>query len=418
MKKISILISIVTLIIFFNGCKKNEQNYQSMITKVSSKDFYKISPNTNQIISKAVSLIEKSSRYENLTDYVKKFGFPNWDKSIVQNKNYNTYSRNQGDFNSYLLVPTIKPNESKITGFIAVELNGDSIKFSSKLISNYKQYPYESNNASGITAELILSCYLTLEKEVFDCTKFIVKDNQLSMFKSNNLNEGIAYLELGGNPLITTNARQIICIWERWVYSTYHGDNPLTNWEPIVCWLEGVGALSGSWDDGLGGLGGGGGSNSVGNDEPPATLTDEEICKKNFEDMVSSTVEVDIKRSPQTMSSSSTVLQRPVMIVWTIAENPFGWVVNTYWSGIIKKTNINQPWKWDVFNFDRISIDGFVVGGNVSPTESHSIYIDYLRENAVVNIMANLKFEVGCGGSPFSRTSNISKFTRFKAGNY
>jgi hypothetical protein len=406
MKKIVNIIAIIAIFAVLNGCKKENSNTEVKSETITKEMFYKIEPNANKIIQKVVNFIKNTDRYQDLNEYVKKFGYPNWNKAIIQAKTSNVITEdvNNNPLDYYLIVPTILPNQAKITGFIAIDIVGNLVQFSTKLASNYKNYPYESANISGVTAEDILSCYLVLEKQVFEMNKFLVSDELLAFYKVHDNTKGLYYLQLGSDESGTIENDRI-CYWERWVYSTANGDIPLSDWVPIFCWKNSIINLAGSLDEGAGG-GSSGGSGS--GNPPPPPLTDEEICNMKFQNLAHSTI---VASEPHTgMGADIDPNNRQTYVRWLPFTNSGGWVTETYWEGKLYRHKLSDPWKWTSFTFDKINVAGVVTGGTVGLSLTNSnVHIDNLGKYATIRVTVLFDYKTTCFGVPHSVTESFIK---------
>ena len=411
----------MAMLIGINSCKKGLNDKQAQTNAALMTKFYATTQKTKPATKRLIEYIKNNDKLGNLDAFVKKYGFPIWDKAIVMpQSNFAARGENEDDF---IVVPTILEDDYKVNGFIAAEINENITRLKTYLDIDYKQIPYKNTTTvAGVTAEDFVGLLMELWQEVYGKDRFKMIDPLLNFAGINTINEKM-YLHIGGGtpPLQKGIFYSDPLPRDGCTYTCQGQEDDNGNWVQITPWtlLKCPENTVNQLLELPTGGGGGGGASGAG-DPPIKPLTVEEICKMNFSQMMYSTEDANVvfSSSPQ-FEDGTNPLQRPVNIGWTIATNPFGWVVNTYWNGVIKRLTYNSNWTWDTFVFDKVDIDGTVIGGKVTPSMTNLIIThDPQKKYAIPSIKVKLQYDAGCGGSPLSHSENISKWTSFGAGDY
>jgi hypothetical protein len=395
MKKLTIMFAFMAMLMGFGGCKK--ESIQNAKNIALAEKFYAVTDKTKPVVKRVIEQIKQSGRYADLEAYVTKYGYPNWDKAITKPKKTFSIENVSGGENDGLFIPTVFLNSNKVDGFIAVSIVGGVINFASYLDTDYKKFPYESSNASGITAENVVGILLALENTTFGYEKFGVNDPQLSFYRTQQLNSN------GEIPLLQINAHidplvGETCYWECWVWDDGRGHiTQLTNWVALFCW-GGSDPTVPMTSAEPGGSGGGGGGSAP----PPPINNDFEICKKNFDDFIASGQACSEPESETTLSETNEVKSK--QYEWRIFKN-LTWALFSKEIGIHQRDpnppNSSLQWKWKSLTHQSLRSAGLSLGGSIT-YQDKGCQVDMGIYNAGVTVDYELHFSAVCSGSPLS----------------
>jgi hypothetical protein len=143
---------------------------------------------------------------------------------------------------------------------------------------------------------------------------------------------------------------------------------------------------------------------------------EEEQCSTALNDLAgSASVSNEIISITNVTSNSTT---RTKNYEWKILTSWGGWYIFSFDQGIHEKdiNNSANPWKWQSFNHNDISLVGIVVGGTAEPslisaTPTIGIY------NAVMEVKFKVKYSVICSISPINYTLTYTSSKLFNVNN-
>lgn len=240
MKKIIKSISIATLLIVVIGsCKKGTDNNQSM--QIEEK-FFETTAKTKPVVKKLVQYIHDTKKFGNIETFVKKYGYPNWDRAIIKSKSSATYSIESNETEEYVLAPTVNANGENLLGFIAAEVTTSTVVCTAYLGSDYKGFAYESSNPSGVSAENIVNVMMSLEHDLYGISTFRITDPLLQSFNAiQNGEVPLVSIEEGSNLNLGSG-----CVYRKVINIVDGQMTDLTTWSPLYCTIDQLANFSGN----------------------------------------------------------------------------------------------------------------------------------------------------------------------------
>jgi hypothetical protein len=398
MKKLTIMFAFVAIVMGFAGCKK--ESIQNAKNNALTEKFYAITDKTKPVVKRVIEQIKQSGRYTDLEAYVTKYGYPNWDRAIIKPKKTFSIENVSGSENDGLFIPTVFLNSSKVDGFIAVSIVGGVINFASYLDTDYKKFPYESSNASGISAENVVGILLALENTTFGYEKFGVNDPQLSFYRTQqpNSNGEIPLLQINAHidPLVGET-----CYWECWVWDDGRGHiTQLTNWVALFCW-GGIDPTVPMTSGEPGGFGGGGG----GGVPPPPINNDYEECKKTFEAGSSDGVDCSDFQGSEEIRNDNVIRAKKYkwicfkMPTYNLLSEELG--IHEFTSTVYKPTG---EWIWQSLTHTNIQHQGFIAIISVTYKDNGGAPTIGLY-NSLMSLNFAVTKSLVCKGFPFESTT-------------
>ena len=194
-KKIKILLSLLTLVICLNGCKKLTSS--SELQASNTERFFSFKSKTDPIVIRIISHLQKQNEASNFVENLAiKQGFPVWDKAIVNfsNKNSSVLAKgnesNTNQFDTIVQIPLVDIGNNMVTSFIQAKVNG-TITEELYCASDYKDYfPSTTNGYTNYEiACKYVKLFLKMEVDVLDYKAFAISDNNL--FKFYNVSTGV-----------------------------------------------------------------------------------------------------------------------------------------------------------------------------------------------------------------------------------
>ncbi len=232
MKKVISMFALVAILgtTVFISCKKGVGNDQN--AEVSAK-FFKTTAQTKPAVKKLVQYIQQTNKFGDIEKFVKKYGYPNWDKSIVMKKG-NVAAREEGE-EDYVLAPTVDANsDNDLLGFIASEVSSTTVVCTAYLGTDYKAFAYQSTNPSSVSAEDIVNVMLSLEQDLKGVSAFKITDPLLESFNA---------IQNGKVPLVQlddANSSNLGsgCVYKKVINIVDGQQTDLTTWTPLYCTVD------------------------------------------------------------------------------------------------------------------------------------------------------------------------------------
>jgi hypothetical protein len=148
--------------------------------------FFNMPANTPVAVRRAVDEMKK--RNSQSTDFVKTFvkknGYPLWDKATVAagtgtaTKSNSSSAIQEGD--TLVVIPVLQDSSSVVKSFINITLNGE-VSLAFYRGGDYSVYSYDDVPEDSINADKAAIQMMWLNYKVFGATKFIVNDDKLFM---------------------------------------------------------------------------------------------------------------------------------------------------------------------------------------------------------------------------------------------
>lgn len=151
-----------------------------------AQKFFNMPANAPVAIRRAVDEMKKrnSQSKEFVKAFVKKNGYPIWDKATVAagtsitTKINSSSATQEGD--TLVVVPVLQDSSNVVKSFINITLNGE-VSLAFYRGSDYSAYSYDDVPEDSINADKAAIQIMWLNYKVFGATKFIVNDDKLFM---------------------------------------------------------------------------------------------------------------------------------------------------------------------------------------------------------------------------------------------
>lgn len=206
------------------SCKKtdisldlNQKAKNSAVVDPVKTTKFLSSTSSHYLVKKVIDLIQsKNDKKEFLTAFIDKNGYAFWDKSQIftLTKSRTSFSSNNSlnALDTIILIPLVLEDQIRVNGFIKVVMN-DSVKMSYSLASDYKNYPIDRTE-TNFSAESFASLIMTMDKIVFNYTKFSITDS--SLFRDNTVNSAyeisVKLTDTTGPSNISNNNNNVVAI--------------------------------------------------------------------------------------------------------------------------------------------------------------------------------------------------------------
>ncbi len=259
----------VAVVIFsatlFYACTKID--YESNSDFHNIEKFYKGSE-SSPLLKRIAEKIKQKGVDAN---FIKQYGYPVWDKVIINQNKTNAQARSTESGDTIVIIPLVEENENQVGSFIEAEVNSE-IELGFYDDSEYKEYPYSLDySGAEMTAEQYALIFMALTKDIFGTNEYKILDSNLFRFEKNGEFYTAAKLrpvEIQTNGWLTSIR---MCYWV-WVEKENPGFLPENNGlvEELQCqtlynWNGGGSTgTGGDWPttgEGGGTSGSGGGSN-------------------------------------------------------------------------------------------------------------------------------------------------------------
>jgi uncharacterized membrane protein YgcG len=173
-------IGILVVLFIKLGCRKIETKImdETNIAVVTDK-FFATKGVEDPVLLRVISEMKKrNANHSFVPNFVKKYGYPVWNKCTITLPNANKNDRSTSENNDTIItIPIVQNNIPRVYAAIDAIIN-DSISLSLFQSNQYKNYIY-GGAGNTYTAEYYAKSFMLLEYAVFGYAKFNIKDDTL-----------------------------------------------------------------------------------------------------------------------------------------------------------------------------------------------------------------------------------------------
>ena len=164
-----------------NSCKKLDSISKTASTEEIEAKFFATKPGTPAIVHKVIAALKKQNSLGHFVpSLAKKDGYAIWEKSQVSIYNKALSRNGESETQETLVFTPIVPQDSNfVNGFFFSRIIGDSVELHLYRANDYDKYPFGRVDSSIVTAELITTKLLELNRNVFGNRKFTLADDHL-----------------------------------------------------------------------------------------------------------------------------------------------------------------------------------------------------------------------------------------------
>ncbi len=183
MKKIIIQVIVLTMTLWFTGCKKDDVslNPNQLAEKQIIEKYTIVPKGLNPILQRVADKIKQDNDKTHFLDKLgRRSGVPIWNAcKITVKSRSNAAAREESDNWTEVIIPISLPNSQKVDGFMVCFVNENNVD----IIRTYEDQFYENygfGKPDGeVDAEEIAKMSMELESDAFEHNKFQITDNRL-----------------------------------------------------------------------------------------------------------------------------------------------------------------------------------------------------------------------------------------------
>jgi hypothetical protein len=184
-----LLLFIITTSVILNGCKKSDVKEAPPLEQPAKENtrFFTLPVDASpQIKAIANGVKVHNKKYHFLEDFIKKVGYPRWDKAKLINFSNSTVSGRMGTEQSVELVyvPFVKDSQAFVNSVLAVQMNNADTTYRMLHATQYKKFGSDTADHSNWNKRDVFRLFTAFDNSVFGHTKFLIKDT--SLFKTAN----------------------------------------------------------------------------------------------------------------------------------------------------------------------------------------------------------------------------------------
>ncbi len=180
-------------VLFINSCKKTESlmddaksSTNEIVPGKTPENFLKLPANAAPVLQRVANELEKQNKTkEFITAFIKKEGFPVWNKaSIVYHKRKAkagvAASLDGGGSDTVVYIPLVVNAQQYVHGFLKATV-ADTVQIEIFRQNDYKNFPFQtpSSSANITTAEKFALGMMIMDKDVFGNKEFKIEDKRL-----------------------------------------------------------------------------------------------------------------------------------------------------------------------------------------------------------------------------------------------
>jgi hypothetical protein len=273
--------------LFINSCKKADilsstSTAEAKVIQETPQNFFNLPANASPVLKRIAKELERQNKSkEFISAFISKEGFPIWGKSRIERHikkgKTDNFEGEDGLADTTVYIPLVVSSEHYVTGFLKATID-DTIDIKIYRQNDYVNFPFKTpqSSTSVTTAEEYAIRFMSMDKDVFGTTEFIVNDkrmfnNSTDYSDTANIQRFVSMNSGGGGgddgfaDGSTTNNYQYEVCWTAMTYREVCSVNNCCNW---VEWgtythcttYESGGGTGGGGGSGSGGGGGGGGT--------------------------------------------------------------------------------------------------------------------------------------------------------------
>jgi hypothetical protein len=172
------LLFILFAFVLFFACRKTEKVFTQPKTEAETK-FFTLPASADPSVQKVVDKIRRQNEASSfLNEFIKKQGFPVWDKTTVQHVATpvaTKANRTAGDSADLVIIPLVRANEKQVHGALACTIIDDSVTI--RLLDGSKYNWYNQHpEITGNNGEQLSLMLMQLDKTVFGHELFKITD--------------------------------------------------------------------------------------------------------------------------------------------------------------------------------------------------------------------------------------------------
>lgn len=190
-----ILFVCISGILLINACRKiDPQSNESVNLK--EELFFSSHKSSEPLVQAINSFMKRRNGKDSFVNTtIERIGYPRWDKAIIIRPD-NTSGRGASDSAELTYIPFVRENENFVNAALLVRTLERDTSF--RYICDWQYHYAEKGAFEDTTAERIGLTLMTLDKEVFQRTKYIVTDSLLfNSYMPDSIKGMSAHLEFG-----------------------------------------------------------------------------------------------------------------------------------------------------------------------------------------------------------------------------
>ena len=261
-KQVFLSFSVILIFLFLSqqSCKKIDSQPTSTVTRPvvdPAIKFFNLPANVNPSVKKVADKIKMQNDQKHfLNQFVKKQGYPLWDKAVITTVPVTNVSSSQHNFGSstntsssagsgtedLVFVPLALQDSNQVHGALYCKVNGDSVSI--RLIDGTKYNWYTAHPDSiGMTGEQATLLLLKLDKVAFGDSLFKIKD---SLAFGTNVSRSAKYIKIinTNNTSAASNNTGSTASYGHWEY--YDISVNYVTYEPNLCGCDATPCPDGS----------------------------------------------------------------------------------------------------------------------------------------------------------------------------
>jgi hypothetical protein len=222
-----LLLLLFICLIYSNSCKKPDVSPEpAPETLKEENNFFTLPANASiEIKTIAASIKKHDNKNHFLEDFIKRVGYPRWDKAkITVSNTASTKGRmGNGEEGEMVYVPFVKDSDNYVNSVLAVKIEPSDTIFRMVYANRYKLFGYDTTDQTKWNARNIFHLFTAFDNKVFGHTKFLIKDSSLfEPFKDSSklvltLMDGLTQNSSGRSATTSRIATDNIVICENYV---------------------------------------------------------------------------------------------------------------------------------------------------------------------------------------------------------
>lgn len=172
----------VGFLFFFTGCKKGDIYLEKPLVSTVEK-FFELPTNVDVAVKKVAAEFYRQNQMTGfLVSFIKKYGYPQWDKAVISYGKQHAESFTTNSFDeetdTIVKVPFLLPDSNLVGAFTVASVNNSTRLFLYRA-NDYDRHRYGDVNATTLTADRIILQLLIFNEAIFGHRKYVTTDTSL-----------------------------------------------------------------------------------------------------------------------------------------------------------------------------------------------------------------------------------------------